>query len=185
MVFDANSYGPGVAKILALDGDGRRAMPLVIGGARSDEARASLQGRSAGELFAGSRAPEAALSGLWLYFSFFDEAHSIAQDIHTPDGSYWHGILHRQEPDPGNAGYWFRRVGRHPIFPALRDEAERVLSAQADRVRFAAGGQWDPFAFIDFCEYARQRPGSGDERAAQEIQIIEWQLLFDYCARPA
>jgi hypothetical protein len=46
-------------------------------------------------------------------------------------------------------------------------------------------GRWDPFAFLDFCDRARQHPGSPAEAAALEIQLTEWQLLFDYCARPA
>ncbi|PYT12666.1 MAG: hypothetical protein DMG59_22765 [Acidobacteria bacterium] len=45
-------------------------------------------------------------------------------------------------------------------------------------------GRWDPFAFIAFCDRARQQPGSTQERAAMEIQRVEWQILFDYSARP-
>jgi hypothetical protein len=45
-------------------------------------------------------------------------------------------------------------------------------------------GRWDPFAFLAFCDRARQQPGSSHARAAMEIQRAEWQLLFDYCARP-
>ena len=183
MVFDPNSYGTEVARILALDGDGRRPMPLAISGQGSSQARAALKGKRGRHLFADSRAPDAALSGLWLYFSCFEEAHEIAQDIETPDGSYWHAILHRQEPDAGNSGYWFRRVGRHPIFPALRDEVESIL--RDNQAKFAVPAQWDPFAFIDFCECARLRAGSPDEEAARAIQLAEWQLLFDHCARAA
>ena len=115
------------------------------------------------------------LAGIWTYLSCFDEAHKLAQDIHHADGSYWHAILHRREPDAGNAGYWFRRVGTHPIFPELRLEAEKL--------GYAVGATWDPFAFIDFCENARARPGSRDERTACAVTLAEWQLLFDHCAR--
>ena len=183
MVFDPNSYGPEIARILALDGNGRRPMPLAISGQGSSQARAALKGKRGRDLFADSRAPDAALSGLWLYFSCFVEAHEIAQDIETPDGSYWHAILHRQEPDAGNSGYWFRRVGVHPIFPALREQAESILSVNP--AKFALAAQWDPFSFLDFCERARLSAGSSEEEAARAIQLAEWQLLFNHCARAA
>ena len=51
---------------------------------------------------------QACLAGLWLYHDFLDESHSISQEIATSTGSFWHGIMHRREPDPSNAKYWFR-----------------------------------------------------------------------------
>ena len=134
-------------------------------------------------MFPAAAAPEAALAGLWLYFSCLDESHSVAQEIETADGSFWHGIMHRQEPDAGNSGYWFRRVGSHPVFPALREAAAEILASKPS-TPMKLGSRWDPFAFIDFCEEARLKPGSGQERLALEIQRAEWQLLFDHCARP-
>jgi hypothetical protein len=165
-------YGTEVVAILALDGDGERLMPLAMEQCSSEAARERLRGASAARLFAGARAPEAALSGLYVYFSCFEEAHAMAQDIATAEGSYWHAIVHRQEPDAGNAAYWFRQVGAHPIFPALARAAGQE-------------GRWDPFAFIEMCEEARRRPRSELEDRARGIQRVEWQLLFDYCARPA
>jgi hypothetical protein len=183
MQFDPNVYGEDVARILALDGGGCRLMPLTATGCSVPEVRKHLEGQHGGRLFGGAAAPEAALSGLWLYFSFFDEAHRLAQEISSREGSYWHAIVHRQEPDPGNAAYWFRRVGQHPVFPRLLDAAGEILETHRD-AGFRIGRQWDPHAFLAFCESARTQPGSADERAAMEIQRAEWQLLFDRCARP-
>jgi hypothetical protein len=174
MAFDPRAYGGTVASILALDGGGHRLMPLVQSPCSSDRARALLEAASPRELFPDSRAPEAALAGLYLYFSCWNEAHEIAQDIATPDGSYWHAIVHRQEPDDGNSGYWFRQVGSHAIFPALAKAAAAV--------GIDSGGAWDPFTFIGVCERARRSPGSSIETQALEVQRVEWQLLFDYCA---
>ena len=177
MPFDATAYGPEVAAILALDGNGERLMPLALGTCSSDRARRSLTDRGAAELFPNARSPRAALAGLFLYFSCLDDCHSIAQDIADAEGSFWHGILHRQEPDPGNAAYWFRRVGAHPIYPRLH--------AEAAKLGLDFGPRWDPLRFIDYCEEARRRAGSDQEKAALAVQRAEWQLLFDYCARPA
>src|SRR5207245_11135 len=54
-------------------------------------------------------------SGLYLRFNFLDESHTISQGIHTVEGSYWHAIMHRREPDYSNAKHWFRKVGQHPV----------------------------------------------------------------------
>ena len=99
----------------------------------------------------------------------------------TAEGSFWHGIMHRQEPDAWNAAYWFRRVGRHEIFPALHEEAMKLQSA-IPGAGYHEGSEWDPFRFIEFVGEALEAPGSEAEKLALEIQRAEWQLLFDYCA---
>jgi hypothetical protein len=183
MNFDPTLYGERVGTILTLDGGGQRLIPLVARGCSSPDARATLTGQSARDLFPASKAPVGAFAGLWLYFSCFDEAHAIAQDDSSAEGSFWHAILHRQEPDASNSSYWFRRVGAHPIFPALAGEAAEIVSRRPG-AGFQVAAKWDPFEFIDFCERATRQPGSVAEQAAIEIQRAEWQLLFDYCARP-
>jgi hypothetical protein len=180
--FDPTAYGTQVAEILALDQNGERLIPLVSGVCSSEEARSRLDKQKASDLFPHARAPEAALGGLWLYFSCFDESHEIVQNIHSAEGSLWHAILHRQEPDSGNSAYWFRRAGNHPAFRDLVHAADAAV-ARHPEAEFRAGGKWDPFSFVMFCERARQQPGSPSEQAALEIQRAEWQLLFDYCAR--
>ncbi|HEY1240375.1 MAG TPA: hypothetical protein VGF16_07445 [Bryobacteraceae bacterium] len=174
MRFDPNAYGADVAEILALDGNGERLMPLAQGSCSSAEAHRRLQTASAAALFPHARQGAAALAGLWLYFSCWNEAHQIAQDIGTREGSYWHAIVHRQEPDAWNARYWFRQAGVHPIFPELHRRAREI--------GIDLGTRWDPVAFVDLCERARTNPGSDLERQAMRVQTAEWQLLFDYCA---
>jgi hypothetical protein len=178
---DPTTFGPAVASILALDHNGARLMPLASGKCSSQEAHKRLSESSIADLFPDARAPEAAMAGLWLYFSCLDETHKIAQDINTAEGSFWHGIMHRQEPDAGNSAYWFRRVGAHPVFPELR-QASAPIVEQSKGCGFRLGSNWDPFAFIDFCEQARQEPGTAAETTALKIQRAEWQLLFSYCA---
>jgi hypothetical protein len=184
MRFESGAYGDAVAKILALDGAGERIMPVAHPKCASAEARDAISRAGAQVLFPHARAPEAAQAGLFLYFSCYDEAHEVAQNIGTAEGSYWHAIVHRQEPDAGNSSYWFRRVGKHTIFPELRAEASRILAASA-----AAGMRlpepWDPFWFIDVCERAAREAAPALLQPALEIQRVEWQLLFHYCASAA
>lgn len=175
-------YGAEVADLLRLAENGERLMPLAEGTCCSDVALRRIQSASAGNLFAGARAPRSALAGLYLYFSCREEAHETAQSDSSAEGSYWHAIVHRQEPDPGNSSYWFHRVGDHAVFPRLLEAAEAIGAGHPEAaLRFSKA--WDPFAFIEICEQARRRPGSALEHAALEIQRAEWQLLFDYCAR--
>lgn len=158
-------------------------MPLIAGASSCPEAAARLAGQKPEALFPRAVSPKAAMAGLWLYFSSFEEAHEIAQNDSSAEGSYWHGILHRQEPDSGNAAYWFRKAGSHAIYPALVEEAARIVKSYPD-AEFRPSVKWDPFGFILFCERAREQPGSPSEAAALSIQLAEWQLLFHYCARP-
>src|SRR5580704_11011072 len=181
MKFDAQAYGPEVASILAFDGNGERLMPLARGRCSSQEALTKLKTMRAADLFPNSRAPEAALSGLYLYFSCLDQSHEISQSIQSAEGSYWHGILHRQEPDPNNARYWFRQVPSHPIFAELAQAAVDVETRFPDS-GLLSDGRWDPIRFVGVCERAGREPGSLLCQASLEMQRTEWQLLFDYCA---
>lgn len=181
MDFDPTKYGPDVARILALDGNGNRLLPLRCEPCSNVAARSALQACKAATLFPGKPEPAAPMAGLWLYFNCFEEAHQLADSCRSPDGYYWHAILHRQEGDLGNSAYWFRKTGRHPVFqelsPAANDVTRRYPGAE-----FRAG-KWDPFAFLSFWDRALHQPGSEQESAALEIQRVEWQLLFDHCAR--
>jgi hypothetical protein len=181
MKFDPQAYGPEVAGILALDGNGERLMPLASGRCSSREALTKLRTAKAVDLFPHSRVPEAALGGLYLYFSCLDQSHEISQSIQSAEGSYWHGILHRQEPDPDNARYWFRQVPSHPIFVDFARAAVDIEKRFPDS-GLSSDGRWDPIRFVGVCERAGREPGSPLCQAALEMQRAEWHLLFDHCA---
>ena len=179
--FDPTQYGPEVARILSLGCNGTQLLPLTCGPCSSQEARELLKATNPKALFPAVEEPEAPMSGLWLYFSCFEEAHQLADYCESPEGELWHAILHRMEPDSGSAAYWFRKAGQHSMFSNLAREVVRITH----RIRGAEfrTGRWDPFAFITFCDRARLQPGSTQERCAMEIQRAEWQILFDYSAR--
>jgi hypothetical protein len=147
----------------------------------------SLEDIAAGRRIADHDMARACLAGLWLFHDYLDESHTISQEIHTTTGSYWHGIMHRREPDYGNSKYWFRRVGQHPVFEPLhvsvRDEHEGFSKIPGLK-ELATNRSWDPFLFVDLCERAA-RTDSELTDACRGIALIEWQLLFDYCYREA
>lgn len=148
-------------------------------------------------LSAGEQSPTnlAALkAGLFLLADFFDDSHACSQSIeglgahHT--GDYWHAILHRREPDYTNAKYWFRRVGRHPVFVDLARSVAQQLSAATGslaaklerwRDRLVSDGRWDPLAFVDLCAAA----GTDAELKpwCEQVQFEEMLLLLDSTIR--
>ena len=155
-------------------------LPLTRTGKCDKQAAAGILNVSPSVLFPGARAPEAAVSGLLLLAGCWEQSHEVAQDIASRDGSYWHAIAHRMEPDASNAGYWFRRVGEHPLFGELHRRASEVLEKHKSLWTLKPG--WDPFLFVEWCEEARRAPGTEKERVVLDIQRQEWELLFEWCA---
>ena len=185
--FNAQAYGSTFAALLQeahLD-------PLDAGepnsGAKSILAALTIEKAFAPHHIADSAMARACLAGIWLQHNFLEESHQISQAIATTTGSYWHGLMHRREPDFSNSKYWFHRVGEHPIFPSLHRAAAELAAAntRAASTNFLLEqSRWDPFAFIDLCETCvrRQVPA---ETLCRRIQQAEWHLLFDYCYQQA
>jgi hypothetical protein len=164
-------------------------LPALGPGEPAQGFRAALQALTIENAFAPAEVvhrefAQACLAGLWLYFDYLDESHRISQDLDTVEGSYWHGLMHRREPDFWNSKYWFRRVGRHPVFEGLAKEAAELAAEAKAAGAGVLSAAWDPFAFVDLCEKAEQ----GESPLAllcRKIQQREWQLLFDFCYRQA
>jgi len=96
-------------------------------------------------------------AAVFLYVDDIARAHEAAQADETPEGAYWHGIVHRREGDFSNAKYWFRRAGSLPsrlnLSPiALTDEVAHLQSSE------------NPVNLVD-------------------AQRQEWMALFEHCAQ--
>ena len=58
----------------------------------------------------------------------WDQAHRIAQSLDNRDGAWVHAYLHRKEPDPQNAAYWYSRAHRPVCQTSLDDEWQNLVS---------------------------------------------------------
>ena len=172
--------------------------PLVPQQEASEALTASLQAVSTDALFEGQNVKDttfadAIKSGLLLWNDALDASHTISQGLANATGSYWHGIMHRREPDYSNAKYWFGRVGTHAIFPEIRERALALYDETSEPSEALASiGQaiadnaaWDAAQFIDWCQAAESASEPDVVRFLQQVQAEEIRLLLAYSYRNA
>lgn len=184
--FDPRSYGPAAAGLL-IDAPLNELGP----GCPQEPAKPALQAMKPESLFSGGTLHDrqmalACMAALWLRYDYLDQSHAISQSLDAPEGEYWHGILHRREPDYGNARYWMRRAGRHAIHePLLTGARELAAEARAPAADFLlTQTTWDPGRFVGLCEEALD-DSPPLHTLVKKIQRLEWELLFDCCHRLA
>lgn len=136
-------------------------------------------------------AATAVQSGVLLINDFLDASHQRSQSIEGhSNGDYWHGIMHRREPDFGNAKYWFRRVGHHPVLDTLADVARKIAAGfdspdVANWLSKITTGGWDAFAAVDLSEAAHRNPTTDLHAFAERLLWAEMILLLAHCCREA
>ena len=188
-----SEYSPTIAAIVQ-ELEARRPLPpLVPQNDWNNDLTSRIQGVSVDELFDGQTVKDdmygaSVKSGLLLWNDALDVSHKISQNIDSQTGSYWHGIMHRREPDYSNAKYWFRRAGAHAIFPALREQVLALIEERSNHApelgAYASAIQqktdWDAFQFVDWCQNAAS---TSDENAVEFLkaaQVEEIKLLLAY-----
>ncbi len=185
-------YAPAIAEVIEKLETGNPLPRLVPQEAWNSELTNALESTSLDELFRGESLKNTAFgsaikSGLLLWNDALNASHNISQGLENQTGSYWHGIMHRREPDYSNSKYWFGRVGAHPIFPQLRERAIAILketpnpsdTLEGIAQAIAASEDWDAYQFIDWCQAAEN--GMDDvARFLQQVQVEEIKLLLAY-----
>lgn len=63
----------------------------------------------------------------------WDNAHRIAQEDGSQDGSWVHAYLHRIEGDLGNASYWYRSAGKTLPEMSMEEEWEYIAMALIEK----------------------------------------------------
>jgi hypothetical protein len=127
------------------------------------------------------RAGRCVQAALHLWNDDLKTCHEMIQDDPDEYGAYLHAVMHRREPDPDNSKYWWRRVGRHPLFPQLL-EAAKELARDGPELggigRDLAGmKEWDPLRHVD---WTAASPAGDAARYLRALQAIELQALTYY-----
>ena len=165
--------------------------------------------RTAGpDLFRGNRLvsePDGQLVLAALYQKNDDLAasHTICQEVGqttaAPQASYWHGMVHRREPDFSNARGWFGRAEGLGALPDMYQEVARLLQRVLQMPEYGAArdaalaflrhlqelGNWDSIYFLDLCERCLQEDSPEIRRLLEEVQEVEFNALFDWTYRQA
>jgi hypothetical protein len=134
--------------------------------------------------------PEKALKGaLFLWNDDLWACHDLVQKLPDEQGAYLHAVLHRREPDAGNAKYWFARVGEHPLHGALLEAARELAKEGPDLGEIgrslATLRRWDCARAVDWTEMAGREE---EVRFLRALQALEIQGLayagLDACGLP-
>ncbi|MEK8126357.1 hypothetical protein WMW72_00355 [Paenibacillus filicis] len=132
-------------------------------------------------------------AGLLLLNESLEESHELSQSLHSREGSYWHGVMHRMEGDYPNASYWFRMAGGHPAQEAwtslirekLVETGEDCFGSPSFAGKLEAwteDGRFDPVGFNGLVELQVTRVRN--ERVEQwlmDLQVAEMHTLLQHC----
>ncbi|MEY3173546.1 MAG: hypothetical protein RLZZ436_1460 [Planctomycetota bacterium] len=133
-------------------------------------------------------------AGLLLLHDFDDHSHTIVQALEglgrLRTADCWHAIMHRREPDPGNAAWWFRRVSSHPAAAVPGRSLERWLqSIRASGVvqqralqLLNSRQQVDGQRLIELAGEAALQPGSTADSTLRLVQYLEMVNLLTFPA---
>lgn len=121
-------------------------------------------------------------AGILLWQNELEASHEVSQNLHQCEGSFWHGIMHRREPDYSNAKYWFAKVGKHPVYEELLSWTQTNLPETATWLGLSQ--TWDANLLVDGCRQAA-KTSHQHHASLQLICAAEALLLLDHCYQQA
>ncbi len=124
---------------------------------------------------------ELLLSVLLLWHDHLEASHDISQRLHSSEGSYIHGIMHRREPDYWNSKYWFRQSGNHPKASALSEIAAETLCDIPWTPANPLGQRWESSKFVDLVDLALNQDRTEEALdCMQRLQALEFDTLVEH-----
>lgn len=119
---------------------------------------------------------ELLLGGLLMAQDYIWEAHEIVQDYPETEASWWHAFMHRMEGDYGNAGYWYRRVGKPAAYESLLSAVQK-LEFETSANQILNWTEWDSFKLNNLIDSS-----SGQMREElHDVHRLECLLLIKIC----
>ena len=184
---------PEIAKLLLLRGAGTP--PLEWNAVRA--AKQSLDAIAGdADLFRGVSISDDTMAGavralLYLWNGWPAECVMHAQAVPDPERAYLEALAARQQGDTPAAKSFCHRLGEHPIFKPLADDAIKSIGQKSEsplqrfRSILEMGETWEPHAFLDLREQARaaNKVGLTGVELVCELQRTEFEMLFAYCYR--
>ena len=107
-------------------------------------------------------------AALFLVGNQLDASHHISQNLHSPIGSYLHGIMHRREGDYGNAKYWFHQAGSFGFFQTI---SMSISLAERQTLSGPSASDWafDPAELTDLHRTMANSQRSQQQSALREV----------------
>ncbi|MFM7056875.1 MAG: hypothetical protein ACKO2P_08120 [Planctomycetota bacterium] len=132
-------------------------------------------------------------AGLLLLQDFDTQSHAIVQTMEGRGGlrtaDVLHGIMHRREPDPDNAAWWFRRVSGHPAAARLGGHLDRwlqdigaSLEVRQQAKELLRADRLEPARMIELAARAQATPGSTADTTLRLVQYLEILNLLTFPA---
>lgn len=129
---------------------------------------------------------------LFLWNGWPTDAEMYAQLAPDVERAYVGALARRQAGKLAEAKTLLQQVGQHQIYDSLRDYAQNHMKSSPatglERLRgvIAFTGEWEPFAFGDVTEQAREGQLEPDaEQVVCDIQCREFELLLAHCYQAA